>query len=54
LIKWDLASGNGLAGHTQLLAKTDAHKFVGDIMVPMLIMTLTPGKMASLDGSDSQ
>ena len=42
-----------MAGHTQMLAKTNAHKFVGDTIVAMLIMTLTPSRMASLDGSDS-
>lgn len=47
-------SGDGLADHAEFLSNVDARRFVGDIKVPMLILTPTKSGTASLDGQDSQ
>ena len=45
-----MCTGEGLAGHAELLSTMDARDYLGDIRIPMLILPPTKGSLANLDG----
>ncbi|KAM0805953.1 Alpha/Beta hydrolase protein [Usnea florida] len=49
-----MCTGEGLAGHAELLSTMDARDYLGDIEIPMLILAPTKSSLANLDGANSQ
>ena len=49
-----MCTGEGLAGHAELLSTMDARDYLGGIKIPTLILVPTKSSLANLDGENLQ